>query len=103
MPRSLLAGHADHMLNENRSLWVRAGPRNRVETASRMDQFHRDVLQLLRYSLKHSAAAAPLLFPMFDREQIKRLYDIPIETREKIWRNRDDPKYRSLFDRQFLD
>ena len=25
-------------------------------------------------------------------------YEIPVETREKIWRNRDKPRYRSLFD-----
>src|SRR5688500_12392404 len=90
--RSLLAGHADHMLNENRSRgfgWPRETASRLIAGTIDMDQFHRDVLQLLRYSLKHSAAAAPLLFPMFNREQIQRLYDIPVETREKIWLNRD--------------
>lgn len=62
-----------------------------------MDQFHRDVMHLLRFSLLHPATAAPLLFPMFDQDQIRKLYEIPLETRERVWRDRDKPELRSLF------
>lgn len=63
-----------------------------------MDQFNRDVLELLSFSLRHEAAAAQLCFPMFKREHIRSLYDIPREVRERIWANRALPEYRSLFD-----
>jgi hypothetical protein len=63
-----------------------------------MDQFHRDVFELLRFSLRHEAAAAQLFFPMFRAEQIGALYRIPLETRERIWANRTQPEYRALFD-----
>lgn len=63
-----------------------------------MDQFHRDVLQLLRFSLDHPPATAPMFFPMFRPEQIRALYDIPAEKRERIWQNRQQPEYLSLFE-----
>ena len=63
-----------------------------------MDQFHRDVLQLLRFSLDHPPGAAPLIFPMFRPDQIRGLYEIPRESRERIWRNRQRPEYLSLFE-----
>lgn len=62
-----------------------------------MDQFHRDVMHLLRFSLQHPATAAPLLFPMFDQDQIRKLYEIPLKTRERVWRDRDRPELKSLF------
>lgn len=62
-----------------------------------MDQFHRDVFELLSFSLRHEAAAAQLFFPMFNAEQIRSLYEIPFEVRERIWANRALPEYRSLF------
>ena len=63
-----------------------------------MDQFHRDAFELLGFSLRHDAARAQLFFRMFRPEQIRALYDIPLETRERIWANRSRPEYRSLFD-----
>ena len=63
-----------------------------------MDQFHRDVLQLLRFSLDHPSAAAPLIVPMFRPEQIRALYEIPLERRQRIWRDRQKPEYLSLFE-----
>ena len=63
-----------------------------------MDQFHRDVLELLRFSLDHPPAAAPLIFPMFRAEQIRALYEIPLERRQRIWRDRQKPEYLSLFE-----
>lgn len=62
-----------------------------------MDQFNRDVLHLLRFSLLHPPEAAPVLFPMFTREQIRQLYAIPLATRRKVWENRADPAYRAMF------
>jgi hypothetical protein len=64
-----------------------------------MDQFHRDVLELLSFSLRHEATAAQLFFRMFQPEQIRALYEIPLEARERIWANRTSPEYRALFDR----
>jgi hypothetical protein len=61
-----------------------------------LDQLQRDALQLLQFSLGHPVTVAPLLFPMFRREQIEALYRIPLETREKIWKNRNRPEYRSV-------
>lgn len=63
-----------------------------------MDQFHRDVFELLRFSLRHEPAAAQLCFPMFKAEQIRSLYEIPLEVRERVWANRTHPEYPSLFD-----
>ena len=63
-----------------------------------MDQFHRDAFELLRFSLRHEAAAAQPFFPMFRSEQIRALYDIPLDARERIWKNRNSPEYRSLFE-----
>ena len=62
-----------------------------------MDQFHRDVMHLLRFSLQHPASAAPLLYPMFNPDQIRKPYEIPLETRERLWRDRDKPELKSLF------
>jgi hypothetical protein len=63
-----------------------------------MDQFHRDVFELLSFSLRQPASTAQLFFPMFKPEQIRSLYEIPLEVRERIWANRTLPEYRSLFD-----
>lgn len=63
-----------------------------------MDQFRRDVFELLRFSLTHPPASAHLFFPMFRPEQIRALYEIPAETRSRIWSNRTDPNYLALFD-----
>jgi hypothetical protein len=63
-----------------------------------MDQFQRDVFELLSFSLRHDATAAQLFFRMFQPEQIRALYEIPLETRARIWANRTRPEYRSLFD-----
>lgn len=63
-----------------------------------MDQFHRDVFELLRFSLRHEASAAQLFFPMFRPEQIRSLYEIPLDVRERVWANRALPEYRSLFE-----
>jgi len=63
-----------------------------------VDQIHRDVLHLLRFSLEHPPKAAPVMFPMFAREEIDRLYEIPREVREKVWKNRHRPEYRSLLE-----
>ena len=63
-----------------------------------MDQFHRDVFELLSFSLRHDATRARLFFPMFRPEQIRALYDIPLEARERIWAKRTRPEYRALFD-----
>ncbi len=62
-----------------------------------MDQLHRDVLELLRFSLSHPPESAPLFFPMFRPEEIRALYEIPVETRERIWTHRNQADYRSLF------
>lgn len=61
-----------------------------------VDQFQRDILHLLRFSLEHPADAAPVIFPMFDAGQIQRLYAIPRDARARIWTNRDRPEYRAL-------
>jgi hypothetical protein len=61
-----------------------------------LDQLQRDALQLLQFSLTHPITVAPLLFPMFRRDQIQGLYDIPLPMREKIWRNRNRPEYQSI-------
>jgi hypothetical protein len=63
-----------------------------------MDQLHRDVLELIRFSLRHPPEAAHRFFPMFQPEQIRALYDIPAETRERIWNERTRPEIRFLFD-----
>lgn len=62
-----------------------------------MDQLHRDVLELLRFSLAHPPESAPLFFPMFRPEEIRALYEIPIETRQRIWTNRNHADFQSLF------
>ena len=62
-----------------------------------MDQLHRDVLELLRFSLAHPPEAARLFFPMFRPEEIRTLYDIPSEARQRIWANRNHSDYQSLF------
>ena len=62
-----------------------------------MDQLHRDVLELIRYSLSHPPGAAGFFFPMFRPEQIESLYAIPHEVRERIWKNRSNPAYQALF------
>jgi hypothetical protein len=63
-----------------------------------LDQFHRDVLDLLHFSLRHDPPAAHTFFPMFTPEQIRALYEIPREVRERIWAKRARPEYRSLFE-----
>jgi hypothetical protein len=68
-----------------------------------MDQLARDVLELLRFSLRHPPEAAHRFFPMFQPEQIRALYDIPEETRERIWNERTNPEIRFLFETARVD
>ena len=63
-----------------------------------MDQNHRDVLHLLRFSLEHPLNAAPMMFPMFATDEIERLYQIPRAVRQRVWENRFRPEYRSLLE-----
>lgn len=63
-----------------------------------MDQLARDVLELLRFSLRHPPEAAHRFFPMFRPEQIRALYEVPAETRERIWNDRNSPEIRFLFE-----